>query len=210
MKGGKYRPAFVHAVKAGLDADGRLIAWEQHIVGQSLLKGSPFEAFMTDGIDPTSVEGAWNLPYAIPNRTVGLTTTMSGCRCSGGARSARPTPPTWSRPSSTSWRRRRAPIRSTSGWRCCRRAMPTCCGWPPRRPAGARPRPRDGRAASRSRRASRPSSPRWPRSASARAASRYTRSSAPSTAACRSTPTTSGRRWRAASASGSGRSSPRS
>ena len=40
MKGGKYRPAFVHAVKAGLDRDGRLVAWEQHIVGQSLLKGS--------------------------------------------------------------------------------------------------------------------------------------------------------------------------
>ena len=78
MKGGKYRPAFVHAVKAGLDSDGRLIAWEQHIVGQSLLKGTPFEAYMKDGIDPSSVEGAWTLPYAIPHRTVGLTTTDVG------------------------------------------------------------------------------------------------------------------------------------
>ena len=78
MKGGKYRPAFVHAVKAGLDGDGRLIAWEQHVVGQSLLKGSPFESFMADGIDPASVEGAWNVPYAIPNRTVGLTTPEVG------------------------------------------------------------------------------------------------------------------------------------
>jgi isoquinoline 1-oxidoreductase beta subunit len=44
-------------------------------VGQSILVGSPFEAMMQGGIDPTSVEGALHLPYAIPNRTLGLTTT---------------------------------------------------------------------------------------------------------------------------------------
>jgi isoquinoline 1-oxidoreductase subunit beta len=31
-----------------------------------------------NGVDPTSVEGASNLPYAIPNQTVGLTTTDVG------------------------------------------------------------------------------------------------------------------------------------
>jgi isoquinoline 1-oxidoreductase beta subunit len=31
-----------------------------------------------NGVDPTSVEGAHNLPYAIPNQTVGLTSTEVG------------------------------------------------------------------------------------------------------------------------------------
>jgi isoquinoline 1-oxidoreductase beta subunit len=75
MKGGRYRPAYVHKVRAGLDADGRLVAWDHHIVGQSIMAGGPFEAMIEGGIDPTSVEGALHLPYAIPNRRVGLTTT---------------------------------------------------------------------------------------------------------------------------------------
>jgi len=76
MTGGRYRPAYVHTVKAGLDAGGQVIAWQHHIVGQSILKGTPFEHGMTsNGIDATSVEGASNLPYAIPNLSVGLTTT---------------------------------------------------------------------------------------------------------------------------------------
>ncbi|MGI9477108.1 MAG: molybdopterin cofactor-binding domain-containing protein [Hyphomicrobiaceae bacterium] len=76
MSGGRYRPAYVHKLRAGLDGEGRLIAWENHIVGQSIVKGTPFEKGMTKkGVDRTSVEGANNLPYAIPNISVGLTTT---------------------------------------------------------------------------------------------------------------------------------------
>lgn len=79
MQAGRYRPAYVHKVKAGLDKDGRLIAWENHIVGQSIMKGTMFEPGMVKGgIDPTSVEGANNLPYAIANQKVGLTTTDVG------------------------------------------------------------------------------------------------------------------------------------
>jgi isoquinoline 1-oxidoreductase beta subunit len=78
MKGGRYRPAYVHRIKAGLDADGNLVAWEHHIVGQSIMAGGPMEAMVQDGVDPTSVEGAAILPYALPNRTVGLTTTDVG------------------------------------------------------------------------------------------------------------------------------------
>lgn len=79
MHAGRYRPAYVHAVKAGLDADGRLIAWTDHIVGQSIMAGTPMEPMVAkNGVDLTSVEGANNLPYAIPNQTVGLTTVAVG------------------------------------------------------------------------------------------------------------------------------------
>src|SRR4029077_1132754 len=33
---GLYRPMYVHAVKAGLDASGKLAGWEHTIVGQSI------------------------------------------------------------------------------------------------------------------------------------------------------------------------------
>ncbi len=72
MKAGYYRPAFHHALEAALDAQGRLIGWRHRLVGQSILAGSPFTAMIKDGIDGVSVEGAANLPYAIPNLLVDL------------------------------------------------------------------------------------------------------------------------------------------
>lgn len=76
IRGGRYRPLYFHRLRAGLDADGKLIAWHHHIVGQSILKGTPFEPFLVkNGIDNTSVEGARNLPYKIPGFLVELTTT---------------------------------------------------------------------------------------------------------------------------------------
>ena len=75
MRGGRYRPAYVHAIKAGLDQDGEVVALYDHIVGQSIMGGSPMAAMIKNGVDPTSVEGAANLPYAIPNLKVELTTT---------------------------------------------------------------------------------------------------------------------------------------
>lgn len=76
MRGGRYRPAFMHALKAGLDADNRLVAWQNHIVGSSIMAGTPFAP--ANGIDPTSVEGFSNIPYAIPNLRVDLTTMDTG------------------------------------------------------------------------------------------------------------------------------------
>jgi isoquinoline 1-oxidoreductase beta subunit len=74
IRGGMYRPLFYHTMKAGFDADNKLTAWTHTIVGQSLLKGSPFEAMIKNGIDGTSVEGAANLPYHIENLSVDLHT----------------------------------------------------------------------------------------------------------------------------------------
>lgn len=72
-RAGWYRPLYLHRLRAGIDADGRPVAWEHRIVGQSIADGSPFEAtLIRRGVDLTSVEGAVNLPYAIPNMSVEL------------------------------------------------------------------------------------------------------------------------------------------
>lgn len=76
MRGGFYRPIYLHRVRAALDAKGMPVAWQQRIVGQSIIAGSPFEPMLVkDGVDVTSVEGASTLPYAIPNLNVDLHTT---------------------------------------------------------------------------------------------------------------------------------------
>jgi isoquinoline 1-oxidoreductase beta subunit len=64
---GWYRPMYVHAVKAGLDAQGRIALWQHTIVGQSIMAGGPMAAMMIkDGIDPTSVEGVLQTSYDLP------------------------------------------------------------------------------------------------------------------------------------------------
>ncbi|MBK7743375.1 MAG: xanthine dehydrogenase family protein molybdopterin-binding subunit [Betaproteobacteria bacterium] len=73
MRAGYYRPAYYHTLKAGLDADGNVVAWQHRIVGQSILSGTAFEgAMVRNGVDATSVEGASSLPYGIPNLAVDL------------------------------------------------------------------------------------------------------------------------------------------
>jgi isoquinoline 1-oxidoreductase beta subunit len=64
VRGGYYRPAFLHRVSVALGADGLPKAWDHTVVGQSVMAGSPFEAsFAKTGIDPTSVEGVADSPY---------------------------------------------------------------------------------------------------------------------------------------------------
>ena len=68
IKGGYYRPMHVHRAEIGFDAQGNILAWDHVIVGQSIVAGSPFEAFMVkDGVDGTMVEGMKE-PYDIPMR----------------------------------------------------------------------------------------------------------------------------------------------
>ncbi|GGF87769.1 oxidoreductase [Azorhizobium oxalatiphilum] len=79
MKAGSYRPMYMHRVKAAVDASGKPVAWKHHVVGQSLITGTAFEgAMVKDGVDATSVEGAAEMGYAIPNRLVELTSTKVG------------------------------------------------------------------------------------------------------------------------------------
>jgi len=76
IRGGKYRPMYFHSMKAGLDDKGNVVAWTHRIVGQSIAKGTPFGR--PGGVDALSVEGAANLPYAVPNLDVELHTTDVG------------------------------------------------------------------------------------------------------------------------------------
>ncbi|MEI4469859.1 xanthine dehydrogenase family protein molybdopterin-binding subunit [Frigidibacter sp. MR17.24] len=71
LRGGYYRPLTVHRLRAALDADGAITAWENVVVNQSLLAGTPMEAMMQGGVDPTSFEGSSGLPYAFGARRIG-------------------------------------------------------------------------------------------------------------------------------------------
>lgn len=75
MRAGYYRPMYFHRLKAGIDSNGKLVAWHQRIVGQSILAHTPLSGMIKNGIDRTSVEGAADLPYAVPNLYVDLHTT---------------------------------------------------------------------------------------------------------------------------------------
>jgi isoquinoline 1-oxidoreductase subunit beta len=113
MRAGRYRPAFIHKMRAGLDENGNLIALRDTLVGQSISKGTVMEAgLVKNGVDVLSVEGMANQPYAIPNLRVDLTTTTSPVsvlwwRSVGSTHTQR----TRSRPSSTRSRMRSTRIR---------------------------------------------------------------------------------------------------
>jgi isoquinoline 1-oxidoreductase beta subunit len=63
MRGGYYRPAFVHRVQVGVGETGMPEAWHHVVAGQSLLAGTPFAGGIENGIDRTSVEGVPESPY---------------------------------------------------------------------------------------------------------------------------------------------------
>jgi len=73
LAGGWYRPKWHDRFAAGLDPQGNPVAWTHTIVGQSIMDGTPFAAFtIKEGVDSTSVEGAADMLYGIPNLQVDL------------------------------------------------------------------------------------------------------------------------------------------
>lgn len=71
IRGGYYRPRALHVLKGGVDANGKPTAWQQTIVCQSFMAGTPFAAMMVkDGVDETAVEGANDLQYDIPAQLI--------------------------------------------------------------------------------------------------------------------------------------------
>jgi isoquinoline 1-oxidoreductase beta subunit len=64
-----YRPYYYDVLSAGLDANGRPIAWKHRIVGSSVLARFAPPAFK-NGIDPDAVEVSADLPYDLPNQLI--------------------------------------------------------------------------------------------------------------------------------------------
>ncbi|WP_116140933.1 xanthine dehydrogenase family protein molybdopterin-binding subunit [Trinickia diaoshuihuensis] len=64
-----YRPYYYDRISAGLDDNGRPIAWQHRIVGSSILSRFAPGA-VANGVDSDAVEVAAELPYAIPNQWV--------------------------------------------------------------------------------------------------------------------------------------------
>ena len=68
IKGGYYRPMHLHRARIGFDAQGKVLAWDHAIVGQSIVGGTFFEGMMVkNGVDATAVEGM-RAPYPVPMR----------------------------------------------------------------------------------------------------------------------------------------------
>ena len=67
VRGYQYRPCALNRMRGALGSNGLPVFWEHRIASPSILKQmGPLQG----GIDGTSVEGAANLPYAIPNLRV--------------------------------------------------------------------------------------------------------------------------------------------
>ncbi|MBO0903891.1 xanthine dehydrogenase family protein molybdopterin-binding subunit [Jiella sonneratiae] len=62
IRGGFYRPIYLHSIRGAVDKDGNITGWDHTIVGQSIMG--------KDGLDDTTVEGTADMPYAIPNLRV--------------------------------------------------------------------------------------------------------------------------------------------
>jgi isoquinoline 1-oxidoreductase beta subunit len=57
-----YRPYYYDRLSAGVDADGKALAWSHRIAGSSIIaRYSP--AWIKNGIDPDAVDGSANQPY---------------------------------------------------------------------------------------------------------------------------------------------------
>jgi len=61
-----YRPYWFDRLSAGLDKDGKVVAWKNRFAGSSVIARWLPPGFK-DGLDPDSTEGAINLVYALPN-----------------------------------------------------------------------------------------------------------------------------------------------
>ncbi len=61
-----YRPMFFDRLSAGLDAEGRPVAWNHRFAGSSVIARYLPPAF-ANGLDPDTTEGAVDLVYDLPN-----------------------------------------------------------------------------------------------------------------------------------------------
>jgi len=79
LRGGFYRPFFLHRVRAAVSADGSIAGWRHTIVGQSIMAGTPFEKeSVENGVDESSVEGLVDMPYKVSDFHLDLHSPKQG------------------------------------------------------------------------------------------------------------------------------------
>ena len=79
IRGGYYRPVYVHRVQVGTNPAGWPIAWQHRIVGQSLFVNTPLQDLIApNGIDYSSVTQGGPYAQAIPDCSFELHTTQVG------------------------------------------------------------------------------------------------------------------------------------
>jgi isoquinoline 1-oxidoreductase beta subunit len=81
IKGGCYRPVYLHRVQIGIGSNGLPVAWLHRIVGQSLFVNTPLaSAIAPNGMDYSSIDGVNGSPYlaSIPHHSLELHTTTAG------------------------------------------------------------------------------------------------------------------------------------
>ncbi|MBO9612592.1 MAG: xanthine dehydrogenase family protein molybdopterin-binding subunit [Dyadobacter sp.] len=80
IRGGYYRPVYLHKVKVGMDAAGLPVAWEHDVVGQSLFVNTVLEKDIApNGLDYSTIDGVNGSPYITrcPDHSVVLHTTAN-------------------------------------------------------------------------------------------------------------------------------------
>jgi isoquinoline 1-oxidoreductase beta subunit len=65
----RFRPASQCKIKAGLDKNGRVIAWSHTVAAPSVMSRL-MPQYVKDGIDPDAVSGIADMPYSLPNLLV--------------------------------------------------------------------------------------------------------------------------------------------
>lgn len=76
---GKLRPMTAHHVEAGVDKDGKIVAWHHRLVGESIIAftGPPQQLTANKGIDGLVMEGS-KFEYEIPNQLVEFVRAREG------------------------------------------------------------------------------------------------------------------------------------
>lgn len=68
IKMGNYRPMYKNKAKVALDKEGKISAFEATVVGQNIVKNTPFEFLIKNDVDWAQWEGLSNHPYTIENQ----------------------------------------------------------------------------------------------------------------------------------------------
>ena len=64
-----FRPASQCRIQAGLDKDGRVVAWSHKVAAPSVMSRT-MPQFVENGVDPDAVSGVKDMPYSFPNLLV--------------------------------------------------------------------------------------------------------------------------------------------